>query len=571
MSNSLFRPARCHKKNCFIYNQPQQRNRQVRAHRTLYTTTMSQETGLLVCDQQQNYGSTPFLRSEPVHVIRKRKGANPLLYLFMALVLLVLLFGSGTVYLLSQNSQDLIQQSVEVDVHSLELSKLTTSGLELKLKVMANVNYDDINGKGYFKQLLKLGGGMLQSVTIQSYPMELSTVLDDENVVLGSVDVPTMVVDIRNGGSTPLELLIKVKPKAKNMMRLAKRILDDPKEVLKMYGRTVVQVTIGVIPLGSFPIKFEQLLEPLKYFDDVDLSLLEFEDVALERSDQGYDIFGLVSVPNPTFRKSIVGFEVPVITLDVFVPGCDGSVATISDGVTTEPFTLSPNDESLKVNFSTSVTHLNHLLKHCEDNSVPITTLVKHIMDNETVALTIKNVQIHGSSILTNILSFVQTTVDYHAPLSIDDILQDVSMDKLEFSMDNTGMTFIKGEVNVVIDTKGADLTVLGLRGMPKLSYHGEEFANIDLTEWHSCLNELHDDRVLFVKVSLEREPLNVTNAAVFRSLANEMFLRGSATVDVDAMLDVQLDVAIAQFEMDGVQMHTKTKITKGLLLGHQL
>lgn len=467
-----------------------------------------------------------------------------------------------------QRSQELIQQSVEVDLTRMQISRLTSSGLKLQVEAAALVDYDLIDNN-FSAQVFKAGGLLFQTALIRPEPLEVTVMFDDEEIALGTIQLPPMNVGIRNKIRTVMNMSVDLVPHTRSLLFLMKRILDNPKDLLKLHGTGSVVVTLGLVPLGSFGINFDQLVRPSLYFQGMNFDELVLDDLIVAKNGPGFDINGHISLPNP-IRNKVLGFQVPELSLGLLVQDCYGeaTVPLFSKCVTCGPFQLSPTTETLSVNFSTEITELNSLLQDCADGTTPLKKIIKQLMNNETVPLTVGDLKIPSSTsmFLNKLLGLMDLQFNYQPRGSINQYLKSVNLDNVQFQLDNTGelQVFMSADVNLYVKTPMKEATVDRVRGKPRLYHQNQQFGVINMMEWHSCTNEW--DEILYVHLKLDHEEVDITDSSVFSSLINEMFLKGSATVQVEAELDAVLNLEIAQFQVDDIRVSTETKITKGFL-----
>ena len=545
---------------------------------TLFNVQMSDQRDRLLPEVEEHYGSVvvdggvaqwPRKASHPRRLISYIAGC------VMALVLVMLGYATFLSY---ERADELIQQSVEMDVQSVRFAKLTTSGVQVQIQALSVVDYDRIQNDDYSRALFKLGGSVLRTVTLQSEPVHIATVFDDMELNLGTMRIPPVTVDIHNHGETLVDVVIDVKPDTKSLFSILKRLLQDPDEVMKLRGSGIISVTLGLIPLGSFPLSFEHLVCTSEYIDAIDFDRLSIQNLSCSEAEAGYGISGQLMLPNPTFEKTIVGFQAPSLQFDIFNEDCNGdSVLTIfSDLITCDSFHLSPSDENITVNFSTSVGQLDGRWNEIciNDGISPLDRVLKQLVTNETVPVSLKNINIPSmsSEFVNKLLKFVELDVDYKFPSSdggslMDSVIHNVSLENLALQMDSDGeTTFVDGDVEVfVAPPKGLvdGIRIIGLRGGPILSYQGSPFGVIDLTEWHSCGNHVADE-FLVVTTTLNHSLLTITDKSVFQALVKEVFLKGSAELGVDVSLDAKLQVrTVGTFQIDGIKTKGKTTISR--------
>jgi hypothetical protein len=511
---------------------------------------------------QNHYGTICNDAEEVIIPVKRRK---PLLYAVLSLLAFIVIIGGINIYFVSQRSQELIQKSMELNIQSVELSKVDTHGLQFEMNAMSLVDYDEID-ESYYKNLFKLGGSLFQEVTIQSDQMEISTVIEDKKVVLGIVKTKPMVVDIQNHHSTALNVLIDIQPRLKNMMGLVKKIMSDPGESLKLIGNGLIALKIGYISLGSFPISFEEWVMPKEYLN-IDTDSISIDQLTFEKSNEVYDISGSLSLLNPIYHRSL-GFDVPPVQLGLYSIDCHDEIIPLLPEITVDESALSSMDEYLHLNFSTRIEGIDPLLKECNGSTI-LNTLIHDMMNNETIQIILRDFQIPSMGSLNKLTSLIDFRAGYKYPQSpMDQFVRNITMNDIKFRLEDLNV-YIDGKVDIFINIpQTLDPKVIKVRGVPKLYHQGEQFAVIDLAQWHDCSNEMlieDQGQVLYVSVPLHHEALEITDASAFNSFVNELLIEGGAVLDIDMSMDLLIDM-IQQFEVDDIKVKTSTRIIQNFL-----
>jgi hypothetical protein len=508
-------------------------------------------------------------------------------------LLAVIAFSIISAVVVIPHAQEYVNQSVEVDIRHVELDSITKNGVNVRVEGINTVNYDGIES-GFASSLFRLSGGLMRSALIEMNSVELQTMINvgdgkQELVSIGKVDVPDFKVNIGDGQITIFSLLVSIQPNTAKILGLIKDLLQHPDKIFKVYGSTMLKVTLGggIIPISGIKIDFEHDIIGENYFQ-LRGDELKIDNLLVNETDSAYDIqFGL-SLPNPIHNK-LFAFQVPSLGWEIFIQDCyNKSVISFFDhDVITEEFRISTSDEVLNVGIRTSISELNPSLSdQCYINDVnltPMNILIDQFMNNKTLPVMVRNSK--GSpeypSFINEILSHLEFKIDYYSNFEISRLLDSVSLDflKFEFQNGNINKPIINGEINMVINmplnsstSNLRNLEISEIRASQnsdsstipiKLFHQDKEFGEVNFIDWHDCENQLIDDK-LFVKFLLNQEELAITDKTVFGKVVNDVFKNGKSSIFIDAIMDCLVHTLIGDFQVNGISVNSESEITRG-------
>ncbi|KAH3674303.1 hypothetical protein WICPIJ_009582 [Wickerhamomyces pijperi] len=558
------------------------------------------------CSESQPYTGEPTTTSphtdtESQLILPKKKMLSPhlklLIYSVSLLFLFLAVFITTNVMLIYPQSEQLINQSSEFQIESVVLDQVTTKGLDVRIQGSNVIDYDNIKDN-YISNVLKVGAEMFNDVSINLQSVNLQTTIDDKLETIGKVEIPEFKVDIRNKAETNLDFVMSIQPDTLKIFKLLKYVFAHPEAVLQIYGDTKVKLKLGGVYLGNYAVKFSQSVAGKQYFN-LNLDEVSVNNIQLNKGGVGphttYNLNFQLSLPNPIL-DNMISFNVPQLDWQVFVGDCDqkANIPLLPDNVIeTGGFKLSSHEENLTVEITTSLDKLNDkLLMQCKQNeddgstttTTPMMLLMDQVLNNKSIPLMIKNKGGSDSypSIVNDLLSNFDLNLNYNPNFETSQLIHNVSIDNLGFEFENGDINtpIINGNINIFIKLPVTGLTdddfkIPKIKGLPKLLHHNMEFAEIPLTEWHECQNEvvgeIDSDEILHeyyhVQFKIYREPVVIKDKQIFGQVINEILYHGKSKILIDCLLDLIVNIAIfdnRDVTIDKVHVKSESEITRG-------
>lgn len=154
------------------------------------------------------------------------------------------------------------KESVTLNVSSISVESFTSEGLQARVKADVMIDAGRVKS-GFVRAMGRIGTSVAKKVS--TAPGEVHVFLPDyDNVLLGKVLVPTMVLDIRNGYTNELDFVSDVVPGEMDGVR---KVVDDfiagKVKKLRVWGWARLDMRSGILPLGrqllSETLTFESL------------------------------------------------------------------------------------------------------------------------------------------------------------------------------------------------------------------------------------------------------------------------------------------------------------------------
>lgn len=98
-------------------------------------------------------------------------------------------------------------------------------------------------------------------------------------------------------------------------------------------------------------------------------------------------------------------------------------------------------------------------------------------------------------------------------------------------------------------------IDVQSLKARANLSYHGEKFGEMHMTDWQPATSHITDEGKLAVRAEIFQAPLDITNYEIFRMVVQRLLWGGGRglILGVDGIADVKMDTTLGDFAVRGI------------------
>ena len=411
------------------------------------------------------------------------------------------------------------------------------------------------------------------------------------NLLLGTADVPPILVDIRDGHTTHLDFLSDLTAgDLDGIRRMANDWLEGRIGDLRVRGVAEVPLKSGIFGLGTQSIEQTMMLKG-KYLSELmlkpdnagsgtdhciiaediptmpkyNITKLNFREVKLSDGERG-----MAADVSLTLNNAYpVRFTVPPLGFDILVQGCstDQPYLRLADA-TTEEIQVEPKKD-IEVQVDGFVQKLPEtLLTTCPQTSKsPLDFLLgEYIRGKETT------IYVRGSSSplgdtpdwVTELIQSVTVPVPFSGK-SFDNLMRNFSMADVHFTLPDPFAGPDEPEASPRISA-----TVKALVGLPKemnfpidvgrvradadVFYHKKKLGRLDLNKWQKANTtriEAHDDveAGLAVESIVKNAPLKITDDDVFEDVVEDLIFGGKPVMlGVKADVDVETETALGKF-----------------------
>ena len=409
------------------------------------------------------------------------------------------------------------------------------------------------------------------------------------NLLLGTADVPPILVDIRDGHTTHLDFLSDLAAgDLDGIRRMANDWLEGRVGDLTVKGVAEVPLKSGIFGLGTqslaetIIIKGEQSDEPylrgikssplritaqeLPTIPKFNVTKLNLHEVEIPDGEKGMaaDVSLFLSNDYP------VRFTVPPLGFDILVQDCapDQPYVRLADA-TTEEIQVQPKKD-IEVQVGGFIKEIPEtLLATCpQTQKSPLDALLDDYIRGDETTIYVRGSGSPSSNTPDWVAALIQSItvpVPFPGGKNFDDLIRNFSLADVHFSLPNPFASPNEPEASPRISA-----TVKAIVGLPKemnfpldvsrvradadVYYHEKKLGQLDLKKWQKANTtriEAHDDieAGLAVESTVKDAPLNITDNDVFKKLVEDLVFGGKPVVlGVKADVDVETDSALGKF-----------------------
>ncbi|KAL9134194.1 MAG: hypothetical protein Q9175_004620 [Cornicularia normoerica] len=388
------------------------------------------------------------------------------------------------------------------------------------------------------------------------------------DLLLGTADVPPIVVDIRDGHTTHLDFLSDLTAgDLDGIRRMANDWLEGKIGDLSVRGVADIALKSGIFGLGT-----QSLAETITFkghelpvIPKFNITKLNFHEMKLPDRERGMAADVSLALTN----EYPVKFTVPPLRFDILVQGCspDQPYLRLADA-TTEEIQVQPKKD-VEVQVGGFVQKLPEtLLATCpQSRKSPLDALLgEYIRGDETTIFVRGSDSPSGNTPdwVTALIQSITVPVPF-AGKSFDNLIRSFSLADVHFTLPDPFASPDEPEASPRISA-----TVKALVGLPKemnfpidvsrvradadVYYHKKKLGRLDLNDWQKANTtriEAHDDSEagLAVESLVKNAPLKITDDDVFTDVVEDLMFGGKPVVlGVKADVDVETKTALGKF-----------------------
>ncbi|KAJ8126609.1 hypothetical protein O1611_g7031 [Lasiodiplodia mahajangana] len=455
--------------------------------------------------------------------------------------------------------QEYAQQAAVIEPTSLSIDSITTDGNDYVRRI----------GRASTWVANQLGS---EQAKIDVY------VPDYNNILLGSADIPPLVVGLRDGVTTYFDFIADIHPgNVEGMRMIANDWLDGRLDKLRLNGKADLSLKSGFIPLGTHPISETLVFEANKIpaIPKYNITRFNVKDGPVVGS-------MLVDISLLAFNEYPVQLDIPELAFDIMVSGCADTdpfiiVAEASTGeIHVEPLS------DVTANVYGVIHELpDSLTRACPDSSSsPLDMFLKQYMHGEPATLFVR-----GSSLpdgdtpkwIADILASVTVPVPFPGR-TLDGLIRDFSLTDVHFTLpdpfadpeDPAASPKVSGNILVTASIP-ADMNfginVTNVRATADVIYKKRKMGELNLRKWQHANStrvegEGGDGPSLKIQSRIIEAPLNITDSDVFADVVQALlFGNEPIRLDVQALVDVKVETSLGELILKEVPAEGKIPV----------
>jgi len=559
------------------------------AHRQPATETdlEASEVTPLISQPANSHGGSNTRRSSAASLLRTIQGETKsrrrwpsivALVLLCIIVLLIMVLG----FFAPQTMKEYAEQAVTFEPTSLSIASLTQTGVQARIQGDFKLDSSRV-GKLSVRNFGRFGTWIASKAESGQSTVEVS-LPEFGNIVLGTAEVPSIVVNLRDGYTTHVDFLTDLTPGDKDaIVKLARDWVDGRLGQLRVLGTAQVPVKSGVLSLGKQTIMHTMLLESseLPTIPEYTIKAVKFHDVDLPSVDHAVGADAQVILAN----KYPVDFRLPPIAFEVLAPNCQPTDAPIPLAtVSTSTLHVQPKT-NLTVDLSGVVRELPPAFTQaCSDRSgSPMDALIGDYIHGKEAMVYVRGSDKASDNVppwMTDMISGIQVPISVPGQ-SFGHLIRNFSLANVHFGLPDPTADEGTPEANPAIsatikaivalpEQMNFNVSVHRVRADADVYYHGSKLGYLDLNKWQQAnstkLTEKSDDgkQNLLIESDIQNAPLMITNDDVFTEVVQALLFGGSRIIlGIKADVDVQLSTAIGDLTVSKVPAQGRVPIRR--------
>lgn len=539
----------------------------------------SEESAPLLSENvdHRNYGDAPDHDNDPStaastlrslqdggHKKNKRQGRWPsIIALIALLVVLIVILGLG--FAAPEVAEQYAKEAMVFEPTDLSIDSFTSYGVRARIRGDFKMDASKVHKKPV-RDLGRAGTWIARAV--ESKPTTVEVYLPEYgNVLLGSADVPSITVDIRNGHTTHLDFISELTAgDLDGIRRIANDWLDGSLRQLRIRGHADVSVKSGIFSLGTQTLSQDVLFQAnqIPVMPQYRIGQLGFSE-GERNGEKGM----IANVSLALENEYPVDFAIPKFRFDILVPGClESEDFLVLAEATTAQAQVRPKTE-VNVSVSGFVQELPEaLITACPDTQTsPIDRLLgSYIEGKETL------VYVRGSNSpspetpkwITDFMKDVVVPVPFPGH-EFKDLIRNFTLASVHFGLPDPfaspGSPKSKPRLSAVVkaliglpDEIRFPIDVVRVRANSDVYYKKKKLGELDLRKWqhaNSTRTVLPDEEQegLLVQSIVKDAPLDVTDDDVLAEVVQALFFGSTPVVlGVQAKVDVETKTVLGKF-----------------------
>ncbi|KAK6509982.1 hypothetical protein TWF481_004696 [Arthrobotrys musiformis] len=482
-------------------------------------------------------------------------------------------------FMLPEAAQGYAKKAADIQLDSLSVDSFTQDGIRVRIQGQVVLDSDRV------KNILLKGLGVLVGSVARKVKIGPSKALlylpDYPEGVLGTASYPELVVNLRSGQSTNLDILCTLMPASLDGV---KPVIDDylsgKIHTLRVQVESNMPLTSGILPLGTHKVTHEIILRDIPSLPAFKLSRLNLAEVHLpEQSVLGANV--TVEVNN----KYPINFTVPSLGFSILLRSCDQEFIEVAVAKTStvniQPF------KPVAVDVAGIIRSIPFaLIEVCPGTGTsPLDDLLGQYVHGQTATAYVRglpsNEQRPGlPAWLGELLSSVTIPVPVPAGNALKDILKSFSLDDVKFQLPDPdadpdspeAAPKLSATVKAVValpQEMNAPLDVSKVIANADIFYKGRKLGEFHVPNWAPATTiqrqETHD---LEINARVENVPLKITDTDVFSEVVQKIIFGGGSGVKLqaDGTADVKVGIAsLGEFVVRGIPAKGDIMIKGGM------
>ncbi|KAK7417185.1 hypothetical protein QQX98_004788 [Neonectria punicea] len=405
---------------------------------------------------------------------------------------------------------------------------------------------------------------------------------DYGDALAGTAVVPPLVVDIVNGHNTELDFVTEIKVgAAENIRKIANDWLEGNLDLLKVVGKTQIQLKSGIFPLGTHNVAETLVFEAnnIPSLPEYKIERLNLHDVPVDGSGRKA-IEADVSVT--VHNDFPVGVNIPPLGFEVLVPNCDSRQPSISVADATTDIIKIRANKDVKADAQGIIREIpESLTRACpHSRSSPLDYFMEHYLHGQDAQAYVRGKRLNDSDTpewMSDILESITVPIDFPGR-SFDSFIRNFSLTDVDFKLpdpfaDTKGPDSeprVSGTTEVLAAVPpelNVDLKVDSLRATADLFYEKRKLGELHLRHWEKANSTKiegtdGDENLLKITSRVVDVPITITDSDVFSDVMQKLlFGDDDLILDVKAAVDVRVSTVLGILTIKKVPAEGKVPV----------
>ncbi|CAF9920679.1 MAG: hypothetical protein HETSPECPRED_004332 [Heterodermia speciosa] len=490
---------------------------------------------------------------------------STLIAVTILLIIIIVILGLG--FAAPALVEEYAKEAIVFEPTNLSIESFTSSGLRARVQGDFTLDASRVHKKSV-RDLGRAGTWIARAVESKSSKVEV-VLPEYGNVLVGTADLPPIVVDIRNGHTNHLDFITDLNAgDVDGMRRIATDWLHGKLNRLSVKGTADVSLKSGIFSLGTQSLSESMVFmgKDVPAFPKYNISKLNFHEIQIPDAGRGMEADVSVTLINDYFP---VTFTVPPLAFDILVQGCSPDEPYIMlANATTADIQVLPKEDIL-VDVSGIVQQLpDTLIQACQDSQKsPMDLLLGSYMSGEETTIYVRGSEQPSPNEPDWIPELMRGII---VPLPVpghtfDNLIRNFSLANVHFGLPSPfadpdspeAYPRVSAVVKALVglpEEMNFPISVSRVRADADVFYKKRKLGELDLSKWqkaNSSLVEAHGDvsQGLAVESIVEDAPLAITDDDVFSDLVRSLVFGGKNLVlGVKARVDVETETALGKF-----------------------
>lgn len=493
---------------------------------------------------------------------RSRRWPSVLALVVLILVGLSILIGG---FFAPEIGREYAQQAVFFEPTTLSIDSFSETGINARIQGDFVIDASRVQRKPV-RDLGRFGTWLFGSAQI-GHTLVLVSLPEYGDVLLGTADVPSIQVDLRDGKSTHIDFVTHVEPGEKDAVRrLANDWIDGSIGDLRVKGEADVPIRTGFFQIGGRHIEQTLVFESSRIpaIPAYSIKTLNFTEVDLPNGGNAISAEVTIRVDN----QYPVELEIPPLGFTVLVDNClpTDPLIMVADA-NTHSIQVRPK-KHVDVTVNAFIKRLpKSFLAECPGSSPsPFDNLLAKYLHGEKTTAYVRGSSSPSADTPAWISELMQgVTVPVTVPgHPMKNLIKKFSMEDVRFSLPDffsepgtpDAQPKISAKIDAIIalpEEMNFNIDVHRIRSNATVYHEKQELGLLDLKEWHQAKSRKvtlpgseHAD--LEVVSAVERAPLFITNQSVFEDVVSALLTGEKLDLSVVADVDVEVQTALGTF-----------------------